>query len=313
MAAIVLISDKETLRFVPANLQQIKTFGDAGTKVYLITDCESDEPLLARAQVIARNLNLNLSIVTIDVKKFFLNYKSSSNRVPAISLMKLFLGELLPDEEVVLYLDIDTVICKSLSTLMSYPLTRPVAAVEELSTNRAYFPLKELPEVYFNSGVMLLSLDSLRALGIAKKVREILEDAELSSTLRSRFMDQDILNYLFSKTVTLLPRKYNQFSSNLAKPKISILLDDVAIVQFAGMEKPWNYPRKSKYTKLWVGHFTSSLGSTADRKDLTIIKSRKGGLSPAKLLVPLGLSFEKTQKSVRARVPYWIKNLIRGI
>ena len=313
MAAIALISDEETLRYFPANLQQIKAFGDMSIKVYLITDCESDQPLLVRAQVIASKLNLDLSVVTIDVKKFFLNYKSSSNRVPAISLMKLFLGELLPDEDLVLYLDIDTVICKSLSTLLNTSITTPVAAVEELSTNRAYFPLKELPEVYFNSGVMLLSLDSLRTLGIAKKVREILGDTELSSTLRSRFMDQDILNYLFSKTVTLLPRKYNQFSSNLAKPKISTLLDDVSIVQFAGMEKPWNYPRKSKYTKLWVGYFTASLGTTADRKDLTIIKSRKGGLSPAKLLVPLGLSFEKTQKSVRSRVPYWIKNLIRGI
>jgi len=227
--------------------------------------------------------------------------------------MKLFLGELLPDEDLVLYLDIDTVICKSVSTLLNTSISTPVAAIEELSTNRAYFPLEELPEVYFNSGVMLLSLNSFRALGISKKTREILENTKLSSTLRSRFMDQDILNYLFSKTVTLLPRKYNQFSSNLAKPKISTLLDDVSIVQFAGMEKPWNYPRKSKYTKLWVGYFTASLGTTADRKDLTIIKSRKGGLSPAKLLVPLGLSFEKTQKSVRSRVPYWIKNLIRGI
>ena len=313
MAAIVFISDEETLRFLPANLRQIKTFGDADTKVYLITNCESDNPLLARAVVIASILNVDLSVITIDVMKFFSNFKSSSNRVPSISLMKLFLGELLPDEEVALYLDIDTVICKSLSTLLNTPISSPVAAVEELSTNRAYFPLKELPEVYFNSGIMLLSLDSFRALGISKKANEILEDTELSSALRSRFMDQDILNYLFSKTVTLLPRKYNQFSSNLAKPKISPLLDDVAIVQFAGMEKPWNYPRKSKYTKLWIGDFKASLGAIADGKDLAIIKSRKGFLSPAKLLVPLGLAAEKTQRDVRAHVPYWLKNLIRGI
>jgi len=313
LAAIVFISDEETLRFLPANLRQIKTFGDADTKVYLITNCESDNPLLARAVVIASNLNVDLSVITIDVMKFFPNFKSSSNRVPSISLMKLFLGELLPDEEVVLYLDIDTVICKSLSTLLNTPISSPVAAVEELSTNRAYFPLKDLPEVYFNSGIMLLSLDSFRALGISKKANEILEDTELSSALRSRFMDQDILNYLFSKTVTLLPRKYNQFSSNLAKPKISPLLDDVAIVQFAGMEKPWNYPRKSIYTKLWLEHFSASVGSTADSKDLAIIKSRKGLLSPAKLLVPMGLAAAKTQRNLRSRVPYWLKNFIRGI
>jgi hypothetical protein len=99
----------------------------------------------------------------------------------------------------------------------------------------------------------------------------------------------------------------------LAKPKISILLDDITIVQFAGMEKPWNYPRKSEYTKLWISYFAASIGASADRKDLTIIKSRKGGLSPAKILVPLGLLLEKTLKIVRSRVPYWIKNLIRGI
>jgi lipopolysaccharide biosynthesis glycosyltransferase len=169
LAAIALISDEETLRYFPANLQQIKAFGDVGIKVYLITNCESDNPLLARAVVIANNLNLDLSVITIDVMKFSPQYKSSSNRVPAISLMKLFLGELLPDEDLVLYLDIDTVICKSLSTLLNTPISTPVAAVEELSTNRAYFPLEELPEVYFNSGVMLLSLNSLRALGISKK------------------------------------------------------------------------------------------------------------------------------------------------
>ncbi len=227
--------------------------------------------------------------------------------------MKLFLAELLPDEEVVLYLDIDTVICKSLTTLLNTPISTPVAAIEELSTNRAYFPLQELPEVYFNSGVMLLSLNSFRALGIAKRAGEVLEDTTLSSALRSRFMDQDVLNYLLSNNVTLLPRKYNQFSNNLAKPKISTLLDDVAIVQFAGIEKPWNYPRKSKYTKLWIGYFAASIGSIADRKDLTIIKSRKGGLSPAKLLVPLHLIVTKALKTLRAHVPYWLKDFIRGI
>lgn len=313
MAAIVFISDEETLRFLPANLQQIKTLGDVGIKVYLITNCQSDEPLLARSQSIATRLNLDLIVITIDVTKFIPNFKSSANRVPSISLMKLFLGELLPDEDLVLYLDIDTVICKSLTTLLLYPLTSPVAAVEELSRNRVYFPLIELPEVYFNSGIMLLSLDSFRFLNTAKKARELLENTELSKALRSRFMDQDILNYLFSKTITLLPRKYNQFSSNLAKPKISPLLDDVAIVQFAGMEKPWNYPRKSTYTKLWIGYFAASIGSTADSKDLAIIKSRKGLLSPAKLLVPLGLAIAKTQRNLRSRVPYWLKNFIRGI
>ena len=313
MAAFVLISDEKTLRYIPANLQQIKLFGGAQPRIYLVTNCESDNPLLARALVIASNLQVDLSVVTIDVMKFFPNYKSSSNRVPAISLMKLFLAELLPDEEVVLYLDIDTVICKSLTTLLNTPISTPVAAIEELSTNRAYFPLQELPEVYFNSGVMLLSLNSFRALGIAKRAGEVLEDTTLSSALRSRFMDQDVLNYLLSNNVTLLPRKYNQFSNNLAKPKISTLLDDVAIVQFAGIEKPWNYPCKSKYTKLWIGYFAASIGSIADRKDLTIIKSRKGGLSPAKLLVPLHLIVTKALKTLRAHVPYWLKDFIRGI
>ena len=313
MAAFVLISDEKTLRYIPANLQQIKLFGGAQPRIYLVTNCESDNPLLARALVIASNLQVDLSVVTIDVMKFFPNYKSSSNRVPAISLMKLFLAELLPDEEVVLYLDIDTVICKSLTTLLNTPISTPMAAIEELSTNRAYFPLQELPEVYFNSGVMLLSLNSFRALGIAKRAREVLEDTTLSSALRSRFMDQDVLNYLLSNNVTLLPRKYNQFSNNLAKPKISTLLDDVAIVQFAGIEKPWNYPRKSKYTKLWIGYFAASIGSIADRKDLTIIKSRKGGLSPAKLLVPMHLIVTKALKTLSAHVPYWLKDFIRGI
>ena len=98
-----------------------------------------------------------------------------------MSLMRLVLTQLLPEEHLVLWLDIDTIVNVNLTELFRTDLEGcPIAAVEEPMRSR-------VPFRYFNAGVMLMDLDQIRG-GL---------DRELIGTVNSReldFPDQDAIN-----------------------------------------------------------------------------------------------------------------------
>lgn len=301
------------MRFIPANLVQISMYAKTTKKVFLITDCAPNEELLIRASASAKKLQLKLEIIYVNKTDLTFPTNNPLNRIPKIVITKLFLHKLLPDESSILYLDVDCMIRQPIDDLLTFEFSTPIAAVEEVSRNSTTFPVKKTISSYFNTGVMLISLDAFRKPIVSRKVNKLLADNETTQLLTSRFMDQDIFNYLFSDSVTLLPRRFNQFSKNTNNPWLSSFVQNISILHFAGLEKPWKYPRRSQFTKEWLATFKVGVTPTKEINDIKILKSWNGSLSLSKVLTPFYFTSISFYEKVKVKTPRSIKSIIRSI
>ncbi len=192
---------------------------------------------------------------------------------------RLFLCELLPDHDRVIYLDVDLVVLGDIAELAGFnPSARGIAAcptpnpshktqlhwIEKAIKQRAYGADKareyrrqtaatvDLLAPYFNAGVLVLSLDTLRQLNFTENIAALLESYGVE--------DQEALN-LFSKgDYTHLPNEWNVLPYNYwcSEPKL---------IHWAGAMKPWREDRHILQAHLWKQYQTES--STEPSRELT--------------------------------------------
>ena len=114
-----------------------------------------------------------------------------------MSLMRLAIPRLLPEERRVLYLDCDTIVRQDIGELFDLDLGGCLlAAVLEPDKSRD-------GRRYYNAGVLLMDLDALRASG---KVAEMVSAANYR---RWGLPDQDVLNACCSRQTLALDPAYN--------------------------------------------------------------------------------------------------------
>lgn len=114
-----------------------------------------------------------------------------------MSLMRLAIPRLLPEERRVLYLDCDTIVRQDIGELFDLDLGGCLlAAVLEPDKSRD-------GRRYYNAGVLLMDLDALRASG---KVAEMVSAANYR---RWGLPDQDVLNACCSRQTLALAPAYN--------------------------------------------------------------------------------------------------------
>lgn len=166
---------------------------------------------------------------------------------------RILLPELLPLQDRVLYLDIDTLVVDSLDPLWRTDLSGSyVAAVSNVfQHNHAHRPAElGLPpsQSYFNSGVLLMNLDQMRRDDCASRVRK----CAASRAVALEWPDQDALNLVLGdRRVSLHPR-WNCMNS-IVTLEASVDEFGAALVEEArsrpairhfegpGANKPWHY------------------------------------------------------------------------
>ena len=113
-----------------------------------------------------------------------------------MSLLRLALPEILPQEDVVLWLDIDTIVNEDIGPLFDTDIAGfYVAAVEEPMRSKR-------PFLYFNAGVMLMNLDELRC-GKYRELIRYVNEHEMD------FPDQDVVNLLCQTRIKPIDPYYN--------------------------------------------------------------------------------------------------------
>jgi len=181
---------------------------------------------------------------------------------------RLFLDEMLPgDVERVLYLDADVVVRRPLTELWATELAdAAVAAVRDAympwvvrDRSLAWRSLDVAPEsAFFNSGVMLMSLERWRESQVGLRTVELLP----------RFRtDQDALNVVLADRWLALHPRWNVQSyhltgdTNLAYAaegyeRLDAALADPAIVHYTGgsFNRPWQEPCSNPYRDEWFLH-----------------------------------------------------------
>jgi lipopolysaccharide biosynthesis glycosyltransferase len=142
---------------------------------------------------------------------------------------RMALPELMPQLSRVLYLDADILVLRDLRELWETDLAgRPVGAVKDEMISRALVA-KGRPADYFNSGVMLIDLDLLRASGAMAKARAYM----LQHYEGLLIPDQHSLNLALSGQWAELDPIWN------VQRQLMDQIADPGVLHFTMPEKPW--------------------------------------------------------------------------
>lgn len=153
------------------------------------------------------------------------NYK---RRWTYMVLMRAALTKLIPDQDRILSLDVDTIVDRDISELWNLNLDRHyLAAVSE--------PKKStLDALYFNVGVVMFNLEKLRSSGMDNRIIRELNNRYYP------FCEQDCINELCKRGILPLKSEFN--SNDYTKP-----CENPRIIHFAAIDK-WNkFPIVQKY------------------------------------------------------------------
>ncbi len=182
---------------------------------------------------------------------------------PVAVWYRTLLPELLAESPRVLYLDSDLLVLDELGPLWDTDLRGA-----ELGAIRNAFPDRELadrhprslgldPRRYFNSGVLLMDLERMRADHAFERVR----DFALANAGSLVFPDQDTLNGAFAYSCRLLDPRWNlQLGAELhpeelpadERAAIEAASADPAIRHFEGaVNKPWRQSAPPGVRELW--------------------------------------------------------------
>jgi UDP-glucose/galactose:(glucosyl)LPS alpha-1,2-glucosyl/galactosyltransferase len=176
------------------------------------------------------------------------------DRFGRIVWLRFLLPELLAEEARVVYLDADTFAVSSLEPLWATDMgDSPIGAVANVVDPSLYAHVRALgiedPRKFFNSGVLLMDLERLRAESLWLRLVDILTERED----RLFWPDQDALNMLFAGRWYALHPRWNAMNSlwdwsAWAREVYGTQVVDEAtrrpvILHFEGpaMNKPWHY------------------------------------------------------------------------
>lgn len=186
-------------------------------------------------------------------------------RIPATMWYRIFLPELLPDVERVLYVDVDVLVVDRLDPLWELDLDAYyLAAVTNVPEQHMIAHAQDLgldgPGAYFNSGVLLMNLELMRR----HRCSEALAECARERAGELLWPDQDALNIVLGAHRLPLHPRWNAMNSIRTFPRSEELLGvtavnearlNPAIIHFEGPRenKPWHllctHPLRAEYRR----------------------------------------------------------------
>jgi lipopolysaccharide biosynthesis glycosyltransferase len=179
---------------------------------------------------------------------------------------RIFLPELLPDVDRILYLDCDVIATDPIADLWRIDLSRHyIAAVtnvfEPYYLDRIAVLGLSGPEAYFNAGVVLLNLDLMRR----DDCTRLLMDYAINNRERLMWVDQDTLNVVLGHRRLALHPRWNCMNSVMEFPWSGKVFGDEAVEEarrnpairhFEGpsINKPWHYMCEQSNRELYFAH-----------------------------------------------------------
>lgn len=180
-------------------------------------------------------VDLNYYIEKVQKKLYTRDYYTNT------TYFRLFLPELYPQYDKVLYLDSDIIVLGDISELYNTEIgTNLVAAAPDdiIQKNKVFQDYAELVvgvedyRNYFNAGVLLMNLDELRKFKFQEKFLYLLEKFKYSVA-----QDQDYLNRLCKGRVTLVSNSWDvmPYVNNEIEPQ------DIKLIHYNFAYKPWHF------------------------------------------------------------------------
>ena len=229
----------------------------------------------------------HISINIINIQPYVSNFKFYVHQYfTQETYYRLFIPQIFPEYDKVLYLDSDIIITHDVAELFATDLrenligaTWNISTIVQAQTNqhikntpwRDYLKnilQLENPTDYFQAGVCLLNCKQMR---LENTLQKLLIRA---MSYNHPLVDQDILNFVCQKRITFLEQIWN-FHNNFCesshnmhllelvppKQKLSYLKAKKTIpyiIHYAGFIKPWNNP-SLEYADIWWSYARTSI------------------------------------------------------
>lgn len=152
---------------------------------------------------------------------------------------RMFIPDLFPQFDKVLYLDSDIVVLHNIADLYNIDIGTnlvagiPDGAVQTIPVFQEY--VEKVVGVadynnYFNAGILLMNLEELRKFNFREKFLYLLETIKFSVA-----QDQDYLNKLCKGRVTLVEKEWN----SMPMPDLNIKEENLKLIHYNLNAKPW--------------------------------------------------------------------------
>lgn len=211
---------------------------------------------------LANNYDANIEFIEVDRQQFI--YFKPMYKDSYATYFKILIPKLLNVAKIV-YIDSDTLVLNDINSLYRIKLGNyKIAAVLDYNCfhmiEKLNLPLKH----YFNTGVMLMNLDSLRSSSFSDKAMlYINENPDIE------FHEQDAINFISNKHFFNLDFNWNvmhYFYSPIELEKLSIedlepinvAINNPKIVHFTGQRKPWKLFNKHPLGNLYLTYAKES-------------------------------------------------------
>ena len=180
-------------------------------------------------------VDLNYYIQRVRDKLYTRDYYSQT------TYFRLFLPNLYPQYDKVLYLDSDIVILDDVAKLYNTQMGDDLVAAAPDDVVQSHPVFRDYVEKvvgvadyrqYFNAGILLMNLHELRKFRFQEKFTYLLDKIKFSVA-----QDQDYLNRLCKGRVTLLDRVWNR----MPIPNEKIRTEDLCLVHYNLAFKPWHF------------------------------------------------------------------------
>ena len=162
------------------------------------------------------------------------NFKET--RFSYMVLLRAALHRILPDVDMVLSMDADTIVTDNISELWDIDMScYYVAGAKEPHKSKG--GIQEQEELYINCGVMMMNLEKLRD-GTGDRIIERLNSE------RFLFCEQDCINNECQSNILEIPSSYNV--NNFTEPT-----QDIKIMHFAATPRWWELPIVRSYARVF--------------------------------------------------------------
>lgn len=186
----------------------------------------------------------NVSIEFVDLNNYIESIKDklyTRDYYSKTTYFRLFIPELYPQYDKVLYLDSDIVLLGDVADLYNTEMGSdlvaavPDGAVQNIEIFQEY--VEKVVGVanyknYFNAGILLMNLEELRKFKFQEKFLYLLETVKFTVA-----QDQDYLNRLCKGRVTILKKDWNK----MPIPGDEINEEDIKLVHYNLDYKPWHF------------------------------------------------------------------------
>ena len=243
---LVLAADEHVLDYAKTLLKSVSAnyHGIENLKVFLL----SPERVHYRQEEFSfRNLDVEFAYperVRRHEEDGFVAKMYGGKHFTGTSIYRYYVGSMCAGYEKAVYIDVDCIIARNIQPLLDYELVNaPIAAFPEIQLTYPDNPTFKDTAV-FNSGVMVINLDSFRE----NNIQDVLMETSRTMTDWVGYADQDVFNSVFKNNWSVLPVDFNYLIN--IYPGMNV--PNPLVVHFAGHGKPWKSSTpNSKWKQLW--------------------------------------------------------------